>query len=305
MVAITDRARELYRHGVPILLQGETGGGKQTFARALHHEAAFSEAPFISLDCTIADASTDSVNTFLAELDSLRNLHRTAQQEFAGTLYLKALDKLSQALQMQVASLLNEIDTAMQSGSLQSVNKLRVIAAVQEEPNQLVAQGKLYPELLHHINGACIVLNPLRERSDIQGLLTQITAELTSNKVKVSAGAQKLLQAYHWPGNFRELRHTLRYCLLCGNGETIHDVALPNNIRYYSQQSPDTNNKSLSLSHTTQTQPADLPDENDPVHLSAALESANWNVSKAARRLGISRATIYRKMEVFGLSRPE
>ena len=302
MLSVTDRARELYGHGVPLLLQGETGCGKQTFARALHREAAFSDAPFMSIDCAIADVSGGSIDKFLAELDSLRSLHRTAQQDFAGTVYLKAIDKLSESLQMQLAALLGEIDATMQSSSLRAVNKLRVIASIQDEPAKLLQQRKLYPELLHNINGACITLNPLRERSDVKWLLTQISSELAQESVDISAAAEKRLLAYHWPGNFRELRHTLRYCLLCGNGKNIYEVDLPDTIRNYIDQSV-TVEKTTELSPGTSSD--NLPDENNPRHLRSALESANWNVSKAARRLGISRATIYRKMQEFQLSRPE
>ena len=301
MLAMTERTRELYGHGVPLLLQGETGCGKQTFARALHHEAAFSDAPLITIDCAIADVSVDSVNQFVAEIDSLRNLHRMAQQEFAGTVYLKAVDRLSQSLQMQVTALLSEIDTSILSNSLQAVNKLRVISSIRDEPTKLIQQGKLCPELLYHINGACVVLKPLRERSDIKWLLTQMSEELAQGSVSIGAVAQEHLLAYDWPGNFRELRHTLRYCLLCGNGKTIHEVDLPGNIRHNAQQ-PIVMEKIAKRSFEPPMN--DFSDENNPRHLHSVLESTNWNVSKAARRLGISRATIYRKIETFQLSRP-
>jgi len=299
MIATTDRARELYRHGVPLLLQGETGSGKQALVKVLHAEASFKQPPFITINCAIADISDKSVDKFLSELDSIRSLHRTAGQEFSATVYLKAIDRLSQKLQMQVVALLNEIDVAIQGVNLESVNTLRVISSVQDEPVELLGNELLYPELFHRLNGACFRLSPLRERSDLKWLISQLSQELAQYPVIISDIAYDLLLSYQWPGNFRELLNAIRFSLLCGNGKSITDIDLPNNIQQHRcSQAPERTLSQSSLANLS-------VEKSDAQNLRDTLESSNWNVSKAARRLGISRATIYRKIKDFEIVRSE
>ncbi|WP_022951787.1 sigma-54-dependent Fis family transcriptional regulator [Leucothrix mucor] len=299
MIATTERASELYRHGVPLLLQGETGSGKQALVKVLHAEASFKQAPFITINCAIADISDKSVDTFLSELDSVRSLHRTADQEFAATVYLKAIDRLSQKLQMQVVALLNEIDVAIQGVNLKFVNALRVVASVQDEPAELLGSEQFCPELFHRLNGACFRLSSLRERSDLRGVISQLSQELAQYPVVISDVAYDLLLSYQWPGNFRELLNAIRFSLLCGNGKSINDIDLPSTIRQH--QCNQTPGNTLS-----QVLQANLPvEKSDAENLRVTLESSNWNVSKAARRLGISRATIYRKIKDFEIVRSE
>ncbi|GAA0415884.1 sigma-54-dependent Fis family transcriptional regulator [Cocleimonas flava] len=297
MLATVDRAKELYKHGVPLLLQGETGCGKKTFAELLHDESSFLNVPFVSIDCTIVDVTKEGVDKFLSELDSLRSLNQTAKQEFAGTIYLKSIDSLPNNLQMSVVSLLKEIDVAVQNDDLESGNKLRVISSIHDEPNELVKQGKLSLELLHHTNGASIVLKPLRKRNDLKFLISQIAIELAKGPVDISDAAYSLLLDHQWLGNFWELRNVMRYSLLGGNGKTIHEVNLPENLRTQVTEKNTENPTPIKISSNSNL------DENDPRHLRSTLNSTDWNVSKAARRLGISRATMYRKMKTYQLSR--
>ncbi len=148
---------------------------------------------------------------------------------------------------------------------------------------QLQADGVLLPDLLYLVGQSVLDLPPLRQR-DIELLLTAHLAQNREDPPRVSDQAMVLLRDYDWPGNQREMRAVLREALICGNGATINVTDLPDRIR----NGPAEPKRALAR-HS----------------LRDALNSADWNVSKAARLLGISRATINRWIASEGLQRPE
>ncbi len=299
------RAEAQMRDGDPpaVLVLGETGAGKEVVARALHYNGPRRDKPFVELNCAALPANLLESELFGHERGAFTDarerklgLVETAE---GGTLFLDEIGDMDLALQAKLLKLLEE-KTVRRIGSVreQKVN-VRIVAATHRPLEKLVEERRFRADLYYRLRVVQLVLPPLRERGADILLLTQHFLQhhaqrygMVTPALAESAG-QALLQ-HPWPGNVRELRNVLEQAVLLHPGAMVEAEHLA--------LSPPRGRAAVSPADAAPAAMAEgsLP-EIERRALLQALESNAWNVSRAARVLGISRDTLRYRMEKFGL----
>ncbi|NMG27878.1 sigma-54-dependent transcriptional regulator [Aromatoleum evansii] len=293
-----------------VLVLGETGTGKELVARALHFNGPRRDKPFVELNCASIPSQLLESELFGYERGAFTDarerklgLVETAE---GGTLFLDEIGDMDLSLQAKLLKLLEE-KTVRRIGSLrdQRVN-VRIVAATHRPMEALVREGRFRADLYFRLCVFQLTLPPLRERgADILSLARHFIALHASRYGKhppaLTRGAEALLLAHCWPGNVRELRNVLEQAVLLATGPTI-DV---------SQLSLSTVVSVPPLGHEVpDAAPAAPPAPSAPQTLEDmerralldALRRTGWNVSRAARVLGISRDTLRYRIDKFGLT---
>ncbi|WP_416881628.1 sigma-54-dependent Fis family transcriptional regulator [Marivita sp.] len=275
IAVVADRARKLLAHRVPLLICGDPGVGVEGFARALLEEQSLLSPMGLNLDTSRSMSETDLTET----LNSLDFLSDYPLGDTVPTLILRNIENLSSEAQDVLERFL-DVDPGVAGTKAQPP---AVLFTASRSWADLERDESLPRSLLYLLGQAVVELPPLSER-DCETVLENIVAESFADQIEIADSARDVLVNYHWPGNRREMRAVLREALICGNGKRINITDLPLRLL---DRNEDTN-KALTR--------AALRD---------ALDSTNWNVSKAARLLGKSRATINRWIASEGLQRPE
>ncbi|MFG0721699.1 sigma-54-dependent Fis family transcriptional regulator [Pseudomonas sp. GLN_6] len=291
------RALRVYERDVPLLIGGETGTGKEAFAKALHQVSSRGGKPFVALNCAAIPESLIESELFGYRGGSFTGARKEGmrgklQQADGGTLFLDEIGDMPLALQTRLLRVLEERRVEPIGGESQAID-VRVISASHRDLNERVASGEFRQDLFYRLNGLAIELPPLRERSDKLALLDFLLGEEARGQlVRLDDAAREVLLGYSWPGNVRQLRNVLRtLCALCENGVISH-AELPAEIR-----------------HARPAQallPAAKPDQLADAERSAllaVLDAQHWQMSRSAEQLGISRNTLYRKLRKHGIAR--
>ncbi|WP_434702197.1 sigma-54-dependent Fis family transcriptional regulator [Pseudomonas sp. Z1-12] len=281
---------------LPVLIQGETGAGKEVFARQLHQASQRRERPFVALNCAAIPESLIESELFGYVAGaftgaSAKGMQGLVQQADGGTLFLDEIGDMPLALQTRLLRVLAEGEVAPLGASRRKAVDIQVICATHRDLETLVAAGEFREDLYFRLGGARFQLPPLRDRSDRLALINRILAEesaLCGGTVQLSVAALETLLGYHWPGNVRQLRHVLRYaCAVC-EASVIQVSHLP---------------ESLHCTHAVDQgpEPSASPERQA---LLDALVRHRWKPTAAARALGISRATLYRRVHQHGIEMP-
>jgi transcriptional regulator of acetoin/glycerol metabolism len=284
-----ERVARLVNTPISLLITGETGSGKEYFAKAVHAASERRGRPFVAVNCaaipehlieselfghlpgSFSGASPKGKRGLIAEADG-------------GTLFLDEIGDMPLALQARLLRVLSEREVLPVGATRPVPVNIRVIAATHAPLEQLVLAGRFRDDLYYRLKGAHIELPPLRERSDLGAMITR----LLDGQAIAPEALQRLL-AHRWPGNLRELRNVLDYAAsLCGDGPIDLDD-LPE----------------LSVARLPVHAPAGEGAHDDgPEALLGALRAAQWNVSAVARAMGLSRMTLYRRMKRAGIVPP-
>ncbi|BCD86496.1 sigma-54-dependent Fis family transcriptional regulator [Pseudomonas solani] len=283
------RALKVYERDVPVLVNGETGSGKEAFAKAVHLASSRAERPFVALNCAAIPESLIESELFGYRGGSFTGARKEGmrgklQQADGGTLFLDEIGDMPLALQTRLLRVLEERQVVPIGGEAQAVD-VRIISATHRELGERVSNGSFREDLYYRLNGLVIDLPPLRERSDRPELLDHLLhEEARGQAIRLEQDARQALLDYAWPGNVRQLRNVLRtLAALCEDGR-IRYADLPADLR---------------------RAPAPTPINDCVVHpledaersaLLAALESQRWHMTRTAEQLGISRNTLYRKL---------
>ncbi|MGI9215968.1 MAG: sigma-54-dependent Fis family transcriptional regulator [Hydrogenophaga sp.] len=284
-----ERVARLVNTPISLLITGETGSGKEYFAKAVHTASERRSRPFVAVNCaaipehlieselfghlpgSFSGASPKGKRGLIAEADG-------------GTLFLDEIGDMPLALQARLLRVLSEREVLPVGATRPVPVNIRVIAATHAPLEQLVLAGRFRDDLYYRLKGAHIQLPPLRERSDLGAMITR----LLGGRAIVPAALQRLL-AHRWPGNLRELRNVLDYAAsLCGDGPIDLDD-LPE----------------LAVARLpVRAQAGEGAHGKGPEALLDALRAAQWNVSAVARAMGLSRMTLYRRMKRAGIVPP-
>lgn len=289
------RALRVYERDVPLLIGGETGTGKEVFAKALHQVSTRGGKPFVALNCAAIPESLIESELFGYRGGSFTGARKEGmrgklQQADGGTLFLDEIGDMPLALQTRLLRVLEERRVEPIGGEAQAID-VRVISASHRDLTERVASGEFREDLFYRLNGLVIELPRLRERSDKQELLDFLLAEESrGHAVYLDEPAREALLAYAWPGNVRQLRNVLRtLCALCEHG-VINHAELPVEIR---------------TARPAPALPSSLMSEQlgdaERQALLATLEAQHWHMSRSAEHLGISRNTLYRKLRKHGI----
>lgn len=288
--ALLRKAARLAPQTLPILVQGETGAGKEYLARALHAASGRSGA-FIAINCAaIPEALLESElfgylpGTWTGAAARGREGLIAAAHE--GTLFLDEIGDMPPALQAKLLRVLSESEITPLGARAPQAVSVRFISASHRPLAELARRGSFREDLLYRLNAAELQLPALRQRSDLQVIADRMLASLGSH-LHLGDAARAVLAAHAWPGNLRELHNALRYAAaLCGeDGDgTIGPGHLPDALLAADSTRPG-------------TAPAHPASGSAAQALEQLLEQCQGNVSEAARRLGVSRSTIHRRIQ--------
>jgi DNA-binding NtrC family response regulator len=292
-----------------VLIQGESGTGKEVIARAIHDNSSRAARLFVAVNCSaIPDALLESelfghVKGSFTGADAFRR--GLLEEASGGTLFLDEVADLSPSGQAKLLRALQEQEIR-RVGSNETVKlDLRVISASRRNLHQLVSAGRFREDLLYRLNTVTTTIPPLRERPEDIPLLAELfLARYGGQKVvpvtSIASDAMRALQRAAWPGNVRELEHVIERAVALATHAVLPIDHLPLEIREATSE----------VSQERRALPGTL-DALQREQVLAAYEATGRNKEQAARRLGISRRTLYRLLEQYGLhkhqsdSRPE
>ena len=290
------KALRVFERDVPLLVNGETGSGKEAFAKAVHQASQRADKPFVALNCAaIAESLIESElfgyrgGSFTGALKE--GMRGKLQQADGGTLFLDEIGDMPLALQTRLLRVLEDRMVVPIGGEPQAVN-VRIISATHRDLLARVASGAFREDLYYRLNGLEVTLPALRERSDKPQLLDFLLAqEAQGQAVVLEADARQALLEFSWPGNVRQLRTVLRTLAALCEGGRVGLIDLPAMIRHAFHQAP------ISLQRGKQP----LEDA-ERLALLATLEQQRWHMTLAAEQLGVSRNTLYRKLRKHGIA---
>ena len=289
MRQVYEQIQDLARVDSTVLIEGETGTGKELVARALHQASARRTGPFIAANCA---GLTDSLlgsqlfghkrGAFTGAIDDQPGLFEAAQD---GVLFLDEIGDIPHTVQTHLLRVLQEKEVTRLGETKPRKINVRVVTATHHNLSQDVAKGVFRADLLYRIRVARLQLPPLRERKeDIPLLVTSFLTEGRASTGKTihrpSPAAMAALMEYHWPGNVRELKSTIECAMIHCKGETLDASDLPSDIHQSNPILP----------------PTPTPPTDERSRFVFALGQARGNRTKAARLLGMSRATFYRRL---------
>jgi transcriptional regulator of acetoin/glycerol metabolism len=291
------QACRVYERDVPLLLRGETGSGKEAFAKALHQASSRAGNAFVALNCAAIPETLIESELFGYRGGSFTGARKEGmrgklQQADGGTLFLDEIGDMPLALQTRLLRVLEERQVVPIGGDPQAID-VRLISASHRDLRERVADGAFREDLLYRLDGLAIELPALRQRSDRGALLLQILREEARGEgMRLSAAARDALLAFAWPGNLRQMRNVLRTLVALNDNGLIELDDLPREIRQ------------LGDHRGRQDGEARAPlAEAEDAALRASLQATHWNMTATARNLGISRNTLYRKLGKHGISR--
>ncbi|MCG2575814.1 sigma-54-dependent Fis family transcriptional regulator [Dechloromonas sp. XY25] len=298
--AAIDRARRLVDRDIPILIQGESGAGKELFAQAFHQAGSRCQAPFVALNCASIPETLIEAELFGYEGGAYTGARKEGapgkiQQAHGGTLFLDEIGDMPLHLQTRLLRVLQE-RCVTPLGSTRSIQvDISLVCATHRKLRDEVARGAFREDLYYRLNGLTVTLPPLRERSDIRQIVAKLAAVESAGRAPVDFSARALLaiERYAWPGNFRQLINVIRLAVaLLDDGETlITEAHLPEELF----ETPSGGENEGPWAPAAPECVYSL-DEIGREVTRRTLEAAGGNVSAAARLLGISRNTLYRKL---------
>jgi transcriptional regulator with PAS, ATPase and Fis domain len=305
MQAALNRGRQLARRRVPVLIEGETGVGKELFARAIHGEEG-GGGPFVAYNCGAASKELIASELFghvRGAFTGATAEGRPGRFELAhgGTLCLDEIGEMPLELQPVLLRALEEGVIYRLGDTHPRRVDVRLLAMTNRNLREDVESGHFRRDLYYRISVTRIRIPPLRERDiDIDILIAYFSGQLAQRHVvrerRLSEEIMAVLRAYSWPGNVRELRNLIENLLLTSNEETVSLSELPAEFLEESgaagvaQPLPPLPQQSASL------------EETERLAIARAVHTAHGNLAQAARSLGVSRSTLYRKLELYHLN---
>ncbi len=284
-----------------VLVRGESGTGKELVANALHAISARRRGPFRAINCAALPPTLLESELFGHVRGAFTGAVRDSPGHFrladGGTLFLDEVGEIPLELQGKLLRVLETRTVIPVGGSASVPVNVRIVAATHRSLRREVEEGRFRADLMYRLRVVPLFLPPLRERrGDILPLARRFLAELerqSSRHVeRISPGARSLLERHGWPGNVRELRNVMEYAFVIGEGPLLHEADLPPE---FSEARPPA---------TTAAPRASPADAHDPATLRAVLAEARGNRTEAARLLGISRVTLWRRLRALGAEAP-
>jgi len=303
LCASLEQAQRVFRRDVPVILLGETGTGKEGFARKLHETGPRRQGAFVAINCSALPASLIESELFGYEHGTFTGGRRGGapgkfEQADNGTLFLDEIGDMSMELQSRLLRVLQERSVTRLGGSRPVPVRISLLCATHRCLRDLMAQGAFREDLFYRLNGLSVTLPPLRGRDDLRELIAWCLAQESTQDqvVRVSHAALEKLLQYTWPGNIRQLRNVLRTAAALAAEAEIQLEHLPDDIREPHSAVPVVPVASSNAWAAAPAGNGTLADS-EMVAIRAALRAARGNVSAAARQLGIARATLYRKLK--------
>jgi len=298
------KAKTAAKTPLPILLLGETGSGKEFFAKAIHAETRNPEGPFVDLNC--GSFSRDLLNSELfghieGAFTGAKKGGMIGKIEAAngGTLFLDEIGEMPLDIQPLFLRVLQEKQIYRVGDVKPRSVDFKLVAATNVDLKQAVAEGRFRKDLYYRISSVVVELKPLAERkaeipSLVESILIRITEDHQLEPKQVSATLLQHLTQLNWPGNIRELSNVLEFMAFMSDSEQLDIEHLPE--EYQSEQSA----QPLQLAAGSGL-PLSL-EEAEKLTIKSAIESTNSNLTQAARQLGIAKSTLYQKIKKYDIA---
>ena len=327
--------RKIIDKDIPLLILGETGVGKDTLARAIHAESQRAAKPYVAVNCAAIPSTLlaselfgYAPGTFTGGVKGGRPGKIVASH--GGTLFLDEIGDMPFELQAHLLRILEE-RTVTPLGSADAVPvDMKIICATHRNLTDLIANGSFRKDLYYRIRGAQIVVPCLRDREDLAELVQLIVADeegAADRQVTFSQGVLDIFRRYPWPGNIRELRNVIRFILSLHSDRVITVEHLPEQLLDFSRHGANATvsekrAEAQAHEHDAHTGADDYNDDwREPSPGSGAtllqanesaerrrivevLRSNRWNVTEAAVKLNVSRATLHRKIRRYAITSP-
>ena len=310
-----DKACRVIDKGIPLLVAGESGVGKEVFANAVHSGSARAEQNFVAVNCAAIPEHLIEAELFGYVAGAFTGANRQGAQgrireAHGGTLFLDEIGDMPLALQTRLLRVLQERQITPLGSSTAIAVDFNLICATHQPLKQRVSQGLFREDLFYRINGLQLSLPALRERTDFAPLCARILSELSPRqRLQIAPELMQAMRQFAWPGNLRQLHHCLRtaVALLDEDEKQIDWQHLAFDVAHELGGKVDVNSacKREQRGDMAMTDLAPVVAK-EAVHnlralslqmIEQALVDTHGNVSAAARRLGISRQTMYRKMQ--------
>ncbi len=289
MIQIFEQIRELATNDYPVHINGETGTGKELVASAIHNESKRGAGAFVPVNCGALPEGLIESELFGHVKGAFSGAIRDKKGRFelahGGTIFLDEIADLPKAMQVKLLRVLQE-GSLERVGAERSVSvDVRVISATNKDLRKEVEKQNFREDLFYRLNVVPVSLPPLRERrNDIPLLVAHFleqAAKRGSKSLGLSKDALSVMMDYSWPGNVRELQNAVHFAIVKSKGRLIHPEDLP-----------------IELRRTDYIKPTPGPSKKlNPDTVMAALKESGGNKSKAAKILGVGRATLYRFLE--------
>lgn len=284
---------------IPILITGETGTGKELLAQAIHNDSPRAGGPFVAVNCASIPETLIESELFGYEDGAFTGARKKGStgkilQANGGTLFLDEIGDMPLPLQARLLRVLQE-RLVMPLGSNKSIPvNVALICATNRNLRDMIAKAQFREDLYYRLNGLVVRLPPLRERSDLEIVISRLLlAESDGTPYRVSPEVMALFKRHSWPGNFRQLTNLLRTAMVMAGLDRVVQVEhLPEDFLDDMASS-----ELLSLPPAV-AEPASTArlEDVELMTIQRALDEHRGNVSAAARALGVSRNTIYRKL---------
>jgi two-component system NtrC family response regulator len=286
-----------------VLILGESGTGKELIARAIHANSSRADGPFVAVNCAAIPENLLESELFGhvkgAFTGAIRDRIGKFEAAEAGTIFLDEIGEMRADLQVKILRCLEERSLERVGDNKPIRVDVRVLAATNKDLAKAIQAGEFREDLYYRLNVVPLSIPPLRERrEDIRALAQHFLKRLgAASRLTIAPDAFRALETYDWPGNVRELENALERAMIFHRGDVIRVEDLPETIRQ-------------PRAREAAALPVSLPEaglsleEVEKELILRALQKHEWNQSRAARYLGITRHTLLYRMEKYGIARP-
>jgi len=305
MVEVFDTIRQVAPSRATVLIQGETGTGKELAARSIHTLSTRSAKKFIAVHCKAFSAQLLESELFGYERGAFTGaFERRAgrfEQAAGGTLFLDEIGEIDENTQVKILRVLGEHTFERVGGNQTLQTDVRLVVASNKDLAALVAEGKFRDDLYFRLNVVQVTMPPLRARKEdlpllVQAFLKESSKENGKPLREFAAEAMACILEYNWPGNVRELRATVEHAVVMCGTPKIGVRDLPASVRQADGLLP-------GITSPAQTFGGLNLHQTERTLIFRALEESNENRTKAAERLGISRRTLHRRLKELNISK--
>jgi two-component system nitrogen regulation response regulator NtrX len=296
---VLEQATMAARSDARVLLAGESGTGKELLAAHIHAESPFASGPFVKVNCAAIPTELIESELFGHEKGAFTGATSARRGKFeladGGTLFLDEVGDLHASSQAKLLRVLQEGEFHRVGGEQSIRVSVRVIAATNRDLSEMVAQQKFREDLYYRLCVVPVRVPALRERrEDIRALADYFLAEFCArNNFKPKQFGPVVFEAledYSWPGNIRELRNTVERMAILTRGDVLESESVPVEIR-------------IGRGSGARGNLREAKESAEREHIMRALEESKWNVSSAARVLGMERTNLHKRIRALGLDR--
>ena len=314
MMAIYEQAARAARSSISVLVLGETGVGKEVFARAIHDRSPRAGRPYLELNCSALPASLLEGELFGHEKGAFTGAtHARAgllESAEGGTVFLDEVGEMPREVQVKLLRVLEDGKVLRIGGRTPRKVDVRFVAATNRDLEAEIAEGTFRQDLYFRLNGVSFTIPPLRERpSEIAPLAERFLADACkkldrAEPLHLSSDVLEHLARYAWPGNVRELRNVIERAAVLSSGDVLVPADLPSHVTGAGSFAPSKMKLAIAAPPTPPTPPTPGAAAGERQRILDALEQCAGNQTRAARLLGISLRTLVNRLARYDVPRP-